>query len=55
MKRPNLRSLGLVLFIAIGAVSAALGCPFFRNPQNYVTAGGMVGYLQHLVDVHRRK
>ena len=54
MKRPNLRSLGIVVFIIIGAVSAALGCPFFRNPENYATAGGMVAYLQHVVNVHRK-
>lgn len=54
MKRPNLRSLGIVAFIIVGAVSAALGCPFFRNPQNYATAGGMVGYLKYVVDVHKK-
>ena len=55
MKRPNWRALGLIGFIALGAVSAALGCPFFRNPENYVSAGGMFGYMQHLVEVHRKK
>lgn len=55
MKRPNWRALGLIGFIALGAVSAALGCPFFRNPENYVSAGGMFGYMQHLVEVHRHK
>ena len=54
MKRPNWKALGLLGFIAVGAVSAALGCPFFRNPQNYMSAGGFVGYLQHLVSVHRK-
>ncbi len=55
MKRPSWRGLFLLGFIALGAVSAALGCPFFRNPQNYMSAGGFVGYAQHLVDVHRKK
>lgn len=55
MKRPNLRALVLLGFIAVAAVSAALGCPFFRNPQNYMSAGGFVAYVQHLVDVHRKK
>ena len=54
MRRPNWKALGIVGFIILGAVSAALGCPFFRNPENYAAAGGMVGYLQHLVDVHRK-
>jgi len=54
MKRPNLRSLGVILFIVVGAVSAALGCPFFRNPENYATAGGMVAYLKYVVDVHKK-
>lgn len=54
MKRSTLNGLGVVAFVILGAVSAALGCPFFRNPQNYVAAGGMVGYLQHLIEVHRR-
>lgn len=55
MKRPNWRALGLLGFIPLGALSAALGCPFFRNPANYMSAGGVVGYVQHLVDVHRKK
>jgi len=36
-------------------LSAALGCPFFGNPENYMSAGGVVGYVQHHVDVHRKK
>ena len=55
MKRPSWKALGLLAFIAVGAVSAALGCPFFRNPQNYVSAGGLVGYVERLIAVHRRK
>jgi hypothetical protein len=55
MKRPSLRALVLLGFIVLGAVSAALGCPFFRNPQNYMSAGGFVGYAHHLVDVHRKR
>ena len=54
MKRPNLRSLSVVLFIIVGAVSAVLGCPFFRNPENYATAGGMFAYMRYVVDVHRK-
>ena len=54
MRRLNWKALGLVGFIVLGAISAALGCPFFRNPANYVSAGGLVGYVQHLVDVHRK-
>ena len=54
MKRPNLRSLGVVGFIILGAVSAVLGCPFFRNPENYATAGGMVAYMKYVVDVHKK-
>lgn len=55
MKRPDWRALGLLGFIAVGAVAAALGCPFFRNPANYASAGGLVGYVQHVVAVHRKK
>jgi len=55
MKRPNWRALGLLAFIALGAVSAALGCPFFRNPANFTSAGGLAGYVEHLVAVHRKK
>jgi len=54
MKRPNWKALGILAFLALGAVSAALGCPFFRNPENYMSAGGLVGYVQHLVSVHRK-
>ncbi len=38
MKRPNWKAIGFLAFIALGAVSAALGCPFFRNPENYMSA-----------------
>lgn len=55
MQRLSLKGLGVVIFIVVGAVSAALGCPFFRNPANFTTAGGMVGYLRYVVDVHRKK
>lgn len=55
MGRLSLKGLAVVGFIVLGAVSAALGCPFFRNPANFTTAGGMAGYLRYLVDAHRRK
>jgi len=55
MKRPNWKALGLLGFVALGAVSAALGCPFFRNPANYTAAGGLTGYLEHVLAVHRKK
>ncbi len=42
------------LFSIVAAVSAALGCPFFRNPSTYATAGGAFAYLRGLIDVHRR-
>ena len=38
----------------VAAVAAALGCPVFRNPGNYISAGGLVGYLKYVVDVHRK-
>jgi hypothetical protein len=55
MKRLNWRALGLLGFIALGAVSAVLGCPFFRNPANFTSAGGLAGYVGHLIAVHRKK
>lgn len=55
MKRLSLKGLGVVVFIVVAAVSAALGCPFFRNPANFTTAGGMAGYLRYIVDAHRKK
>ena len=54
MKRPNLQSLAVAIFVAVGVVSAALGCPFFRNPANYASAGGMVGYLKYAANAHRK-
>ncbi len=41
-------------FAVVAAVAAALGCPVFRNPGAYVTAGGAVGYFRHFIDVHRK-
>ncbi len=55
MKRPNWRALGVLGFIVTGAVSAALGCPFFRNPANFTSAGGLAAYLERLVAVHRKR
>jgi|GEM_PF-3067684 len=54
MPRENLKLLALSLFAVVAAVAAALGCPVFRNPGSYLAAGGVAGYLRHLVDVHRR-
>jgi hypothetical protein len=42
-------------FGVLAAVAAALGCPVFRNPGSYIAAGGTVGYIRHLIDVHRRR
>ena len=47
-------SIALSLYGAVLGLLAALGCPFFRNPQNYMSAGGFVGYVQHLISVHRK-
>ena len=41
-------------FAVVAAVAAALGCPVFRNPGAYLTAGGAVGYFRHVIDVHRK-
>jgi hypothetical protein len=54
VKRPSLKGVAVAAFFALAAISAALGCPFFRNPANFTTAGGMVGYLRYVVDVHRK-
>jgi ferric-dicitrate binding protein FerR (iron transport regulator) len=53
-RRWNVKMIALASFGAVAAVAAALGCPVFRNPANYLTAGGAIGYLKHVVDVHRR-
>jgi len=54
IKRPNWKAIGFLALVAVGAVSAPLGCPFFRNLPNYMSAGGFVGYVQHLISVHRK-
>ena len=52
---PRLSYLLLTAFSIVAAVSAALGCPFFRNPQTYATAGGAVVSLRQLIEVHRKR
>lgn len=54
VRRPNLKVLAVMSFGIVAAVAAALGCPVFRNPGNYLSAGGVVGYLKYVVDVHRK-
>ncbi|HLB68105.1 MAG TPA: hypothetical protein VJN63_06545 [Thermoplasmata archaeon] len=51
----KLAYLAAAVFAVVAGVAAALGCPVFRNPQAYITAGGAVGYLRHVIDVHRRR
>lgn len=55
MKTPRLKLVGVIGFIALAAIATALGCPFFRNPANYASAGGFVGSLRYLVEIHRKK
>ena len=38
--------IAIALFSIVAAVSAALGCPFFRNPSTYMGAGGAWAYLR---------
>ena len=52
---PKLTYLLLTTFSIVAAVSAALGCPFFRNPQTYAMAGGAVASLRQLIEVHRKR
>ena len=54
MRRPNLKMIGLAAFGIVAAVAAALGCPVFRNPNSYLSAGGLIGYMKYVVDVHRK-
>jgi len=54
VKLPSLRMLGVVGFVALAAVATALGCPFFRNPGNFASTGGLIGYVRYVVDVHRK-
>ena len=51
----NLKVIGLAIFAVVAAVAAVLGCPVFRNPGTYASAGGAVGYLKYVVDVHRKR
>lgn len=53
-RRLNVKMIAIASFGVVAAVAAALGCPVFRNPANYIGAGGAIGYLKHVVDVHRR-
>ena len=46
--------LGIALFSIVAAVSAALGCPFFRNPATYAGAGGAWAYLRNGSDLRLR-
>ena len=50
---PKLAYLLVSVFSIVAAVSAALGCPFFRNPSTYATAGGAVVYLRQVLEAHR--
>ena len=54
VKLSSLRMLGVVVFVALAAVATALGCPFFRNPGNFASTGGLIGYVRYVVDVHRK-
>ncbi len=47
--------IAIALFSIVAAVSAALGCPFFRNPGTYAGAGGAWAYLRSGSDLRRRK
>ena len=38
--------IAIALFSIVAAVSAALGCPFFRTPSTYMGAGGAWAYLR---------
>jgi len=51
----KLAYLAAAVFAVVAGVAAAFGCPVFRNPQAYITAGGAVGYLRHVIDGHRRR
>ena len=51
----RLTYLAIALFSVVAAVSAALGCPFFRNPAAYAGAGGAWAYLRNGADFRWRK
>ncbi len=51
----RLMYIAIALFSIVAAVSAALGCPFFRNPGTYAGAGGAWAYLRSGSDLRLRK
>ena len=51
----RLMYIAIALFSIVAAVSAALGCPFFRNPGTYAGAGGAWAYLRSGSDLRWRK
>ena len=51
----RLTYLAIALFSIVAAVSAALGCPFFRNPATYAGAGGAWAYLRNGAGYRWRK
>ena len=51
----RLTYLAIAIFSIVAAVSAALGCPFFRNPATYAGAGGAWAYLKSGADLRWRK
>ena len=42
----RLTYIAIAIFSIVAAVSAALGCPFFRNPATYAGAGGAWAYFR---------
>jgi len=51
----RLTYLAIALFSIVAAVSAALGCPFFRNPATYAGAGGAWAYFRNNATLRWRK
>ncbi len=52
---PRLTRWLLAIFGIVAGVSAALGCPFFRNPTTYASAGGAVLFFKDAVAVHKKR